>query len=160
MTPNSSHSPTTRFLRPTLIALSGVCATLLTACRSAPTPVAYAREYPDGIARVNQTLDIQVIRDVRRIELTNTTARHFGKSTLWLNRRFSFPIDKLAIGERIVLHLSDFKDEFSDEFRGGGFFASEAPDVLVLAEIETIGDDTQPAHAVMLGMVVVKGTAD
>ena len=59
-----------------------------------------------------------------------------------------------------MLHLSDFKDEFSDEFRGGGFFASEAPDVLVLAEIETIGDDTQPAHAVMLGMVVVKGTAD
>lgn len=97
------------------------------------------------------TLDIQVFRRQTEIELTNTTARSFGPSTLWLNARFSRPIDGFAVGQTLLLKLSDFKDEFGDSFRGGGFLATERPERLALAEIQP-GDAKPPA---MLGLVVV-----
>lgn len=127
---------------------------LLTACRSAPTPVAWARTYPDAVTRDARTLDIQVFRHTHTIELSNTTATALGKCTLWLNRRYSWPIEGLAVGEHMEIPLKNFKDEFSDTFRGGGFFASEAPDTLVMVEAETI--DEQGASS-MRSMIVVKG---
>ena len=100
------------------------------------------------------TLDIQVFRHTHTIELSNTTAKPLGKCTLWLNRRYSWPIEGLAIGEHVELPLRNFKDEFSDGFRGGGFFASEAPDTLVMVEAEVIDDQ---GASTMHSMVVVRG---
>ena len=135
------------------VALGGAAA--LSGCRSAPRPVAYARPYPE--AAQAESINIQVFRRTKSIELTNTTARAFGKSTLWLNARFCRPVDSLGIGESLTLPLSEFRDEFYEPFRGGGFFASEPPDRLVLAQIETTGTEGKP---VMLGMVVVGGEAE
>ena len=106
--------------------------------------------YPTNLARTH-TLDIQVFRRQTRIELTNTTARSFGPSTLWLNARFSKQIDGLAVGQTLEVRLRDFKDEFGESFRGGGFLAAERSERIALAEIQP-GDAKPPA---MLGMVVV-----
>jgi hypothetical protein len=130
------------------VAAAGAC------CRSAPREVAYARPYPQ-LAQ-DQTLNIQVFRRTKTVELTNTTARAFGPSTLWLNARFSRPIDGLDVGESVTLPLGEFRDEFSDPFRGGGFFATERPERLILAQIET----QQGGKASLLGMVVVGGEAE
>ncbi len=128
-------------------------------CQSGPDVVSYARTYPP-LAQQG-SLDIQVVRRVTKIELTNTTARAFGNSTLWLNGRFSLPIDGFGVGETLTLNLRDFRDEFSDAFRAGGFFASETPDRLVLAQIETprVGEGPEGAKE-LLGLVVVKGDAE
>jgi hypothetical protein len=108
--------------------------------------------YPSSVARTS-TLDIQVIRRETKIELTNTTARSFGPSILWLNGRFSREIDGLAVGQTLVLRLKEFKDQYGDTFRGGGFFATERPERLALAEIQP--KDANPPT--ILGMIVVGG---
>lgn len=95
--------------------------------------------------------NIQIYRQGRSITLTNTTARNFGPSTLWLNRWFSRDIEGFAIGETLTLSLADFTDEYGDAFKGGGFFATTAPERIVLAELETeYGDDR-----VLLPLIVV-----
>jgi hypothetical protein len=129
-----------------------VCLVALAGCQSPPSHVPYARPYPD--LKQTEVLNIQVFRRTKTIEFTNTSARAFGPSTIWLNARFCQPIDGLAVGQSMTLWMKDFRDEFYDPFRGGGFFAVEAPERLVLAQIETKDADGKP---VMLGMIVVGG---
>jgi len=115
--------------------------------------VAYARTFPPALKQ-SETLNIQVFRRETRIELTNTSARTFSDFTLWLNRRFSRPIKSFAVGQTLDLPLSEFRDEYSEKFRGGGFFAAEAPERLVQAQIET--KDAE-GKVVLLGLVVGSG---
>ena len=50
------------------------------------------------------------------------------------------------------LELSEFKDEYGQEFRAGGFWATRKPERLVLAQLE--------AEEGMLGLVVVDRGAE
>lgn len=137
-----------------LLILAATCL-LVQGCRSAPQQVEYARAFPEPW-RQTQVLDIQVFKRKTTIEFTNTTNRTFGPSTLWLNQRFSLPIEGLAVGETKSLRLKDFRDEFSEPFRDASFFATEIPDRLVLAQIET--QRAEPgAETELLGMVVIGG---
>jgi hypothetical protein len=97
-------------------------------------------------------LDIQVFKGDTTLKLTNTTATNFGPSTIWLNSYFSRPIDGLAVGETIKLGLSGFRNEHSEAFRSGGFFASEFPERVVLAELETMEQAGKP---ILLRLIVV-----
>ena len=117
-------------------------------CRTGADPSLAGPAYPDDKAQ-GQTLDIQVVRTDTRISLTNTTARSFGPSRLWMNRWYSRAIDGLGVGQTLELSLWDFRDENGEMFRAGGFFATRRPDRLVQAQIETDGQ--------VLGLVVVKG---
>ncbi len=105
---------------------------------------AYPADRPQ--ARV---LDIQVTRADTDITFTNTTATNLPACTLWINRRFGLPIEPLAIGATRRIDLRDCKDHFGDSFRGGGFFAIEAPDRVVLAQLD-LGTE-------MVGLVVISG---
>lgn len=93
--------------------------------------------------------------------MTNTTAMSFGPSRLWLNRRFSCPIEEWKVGQTLDLHLSVFVDEFGEEFRPGGFFAAENPDKIVHAQIESPRLDLEADGPLdfsgisMFGLVVV-----
>ncbi len=131
-----------------------VMAVFLTACAAPRNPVPYARLYPAAPDRA-QTLDIQVVRGTHHLEFTNTTARAFGPSTIWLNGRFSRPIDGVDVGETVRLRLTEFRDENYEAFRAGGFFAAGTPDLLVLAELET----EDAGRKVFYGLVVVGGLA-
>jgi hypothetical protein len=136
-----------------LLVVSVLGGVVLGGCASSPAPVQYARPYPPDLAQ-RETLNIQVFRSTFHIELTNTTARPFGRSTLWLNARYSRPIDALAVGQTVRLPLKEFRDEHSEPFRTGGFFAIEPPERLVLAQIESVGAGEKPA---LLGLIVVRG---
>lgn len=134
-----------------------ILATLLPACAAPRNPVPYARLYPASPPRA-KTLDIQVFRETHYLELTNTTARAFGPSTIWLNSRYSRPIDGLAVGQTLRLRLTDFRDENYEAFRAGGFFAVDAPEPLVLAELET--DDAESGQRVFYGLIVVRAQVE
>ncbi len=111
-------------------------------CSGSGNLLALATDYegvpPSTLAQA-EVLNIQVFRNVTDLELTNTTARSFGPSVIWVNERYSRPIDGLAIGESVDLPLRQFVDEYGDPFRAGGFFATRDPDALVLAQLESDG---------------------
>lgn len=121
---------------------------VLGAC-AGPRPIVQGPVYPRDLPRT-RTLDIQVFRHETTIELTNTTARRFGPVRLWLNGRFARDLGGLDVGQTVEMPLASFRDEYSEAFRAGGFFATEKPDRLVLAEIET-GQE-------LLGLIVVGET--
>lgn len=120
------------------------------ACSGTPRSANATRPYPAAKGQ-GDVLDIQVIRRGTEIELTNTSARALGPGTLWLNRRFAKPLPGMPVGERMTLDLYDFLDEHGRAFRGGGFFAKEPPQKLVLAQYEL----AEPADAKVLGLLVV-----
>ncbi|HZW09944.1 MAG TPA: hypothetical protein VFF69_08575 [Phycisphaerales bacterium] len=129
----------------------------VSSCNSIPTgladkPVgAYDRPYPRQLAQ-GEVLDIQVIRSPETVlTMTNTTARTFGPSTVWINGRYSRPILGMAPGETLRLDLYEFRDEFGEKFRAGGFFATKKPDQVVHAQLETI----ENGETKMIGLVVV-----
>lgn len=136
-------------------------AALVGGCASKPEPVTYARSYPRDVVQ-GGVLDVQVFRSSKHIELTNTSARAFGPSVIWLNAYFSRPIEGLAVGETLKIPLRDFRDEYQDPFRGGGFFAPEAPERLVLAQIETPAPDSRAEgqKPEFIGLVVIGGEGE
>lgn len=109
--------------------------------------------YPRLMPRTEPS-NIQLVRDGKRVRMTNTTARSFGTSRLWLNQWYAARIDGLPVAESVTLTLGDFRDEFGDPFRGGGFFAAEAPEKLVKAELETDLD----GERVLIPLIVVGDT--
>lgn len=111
------------------------------------------RSYPAEKTQA-EVLDIQLIRDGAEISLTNTTARRFGETTIWLNQEFSYVVSGIEVGQTIRLDLSKFRNHYGSYFRAGGFFATERPKNVVLAQLET-GEDAQT----LLGIVVVNGQA-
>jgi len=107
--------------------------------------------YPQDIAQ-GEVFDIQVFRDVTLLKFTNTTTHDFGASVIWINKRYSLPINGIASGETVELDLLEFVDEFGDVYRAGGFFAQRTPAPVVLVQIETI-ENEEPT---LFGMIVVE----
>ncbi|MFM9958412.1 MAG: hypothetical protein ACKVZJ_10060 [Phycisphaerales bacterium] len=95
------------------------------------------------------SVDAQVMRDEDRLTIINTSARPFRETTLWLNAQYGRVVPALDVGRTITLDLSSFKNEFGESFRAGGFFATERPDAIVLAQVEL--------EAELVGLVVVRG---
>jgi hypothetical protein len=123
---------------PGLAATSAVIAAaiLLCACGARGTrEIADNRPYPMEL-RQQGSIDIQVIQHTTTLELTNSTTRQLAAGTLWLNGRFARDMEPLAPGERRELDLDSFVDEFGDRFRPGGFWATDIPDRVVLAQWE------------------------
>lgn len=110
------------------------------------------RTYPQDKPQV-EVLDVQVLRDMAVISLTNTSARDLGSSTIWLNQEFYLDIPSFRVGETLSLNLTQFQNQYGRAFRAGGFFATERPKNVVLAQIEP--SDSQ----FLLGLVVVDGVA-
>lgn len=119
-------------------------------CRSGSDVEASGAVYPENVPQT-RVLDVQVVRDETMITLTNTTARGFGRSRLWVNGWYSLEIDGFAVGQTLNLSLHDFKDRYGTPFRAGGFWATRKPERLVLAQIEPL--DAQPRE--LIGLVVV-----
>lgn len=139
--------------RPGLALLAtAVLLPVLGACGSAPmTAIEEGPTYPATLTKAG-VADIQVFRVGTRMELVNTTPRAFGPSTIWLNKRFSREIEGLAVGERLDIDLGEFKDEYGQPFKRGGFFSAEAPDVIVLTELATTKPD---GTAELVGLVTI-----
>ncbi|MGD9790202.1 MAG: hypothetical protein AB7Q00_01910 [Phycisphaerales bacterium] len=138
----------------TLVHLSTLVLALgLAACASTIPPKEQWRRFPDVLAQTT-TADIQVVRDSTVISLTNTTASPLAPATLWLNRRFARHIPEFAVGQSLTLELDSFVDENGERFRAGGFFASEAPEKLVQAQLE-LPPSASSQQPQLVGLVVI-----
>jgi hypothetical protein len=108
---------------------------LAAGCQSS-NPEFAGPEYPVDKSQT-ATLDIQVVRSETSITVTNTTARAYGKSRLWLNRWYSREIESFGVGETIELSLSSFQDQHGEAFRSGGFWATRKPQRVQQVQLET-----------------------
>lgn len=108
-------------------------------------------KYPADIAH-GEIFDVQVFRDVTVLKFTNSTTHDFGDSVVWLNKRYSLPIEGFASGETVEIDLRLFVDEFGDTYSAGGFYAQRDPAPVVLFQLETIENDSP----IMYGFVVVE----
>jgi hypothetical protein len=128
--------------RATLSRVLGTCVLLALAVAPAGCrtwgEVEYAREYPSGTP-IGPTLNVQVVRDGTQITITNTGASPIPATTLWLNQWYSRPIDEVGVGETARFNLREFRDVFSEPFRAGGFWATDAGVPLVAAHLELNG---------------------
>jgi hypothetical protein len=160
--PNAAHPRAVRCNHTTLFiaACTGLAiASMLHGCGSIPTAltggprVTYARPFPPDFHQVEQ-LNIQARRDGHMLTLTNSTPHVYEASTLWINRRYSRPIQTFEIGETISLDMREFVDEFSQNFKGGGFFATQRPEDAMLIQLET----ERNGDVQLLGLVSVGDT--
>jgi hypothetical protein len=133
-----------------LILGASLAASMLGGCR-AGSKIDAERTYPIEKSQT-AAVDVQVIRNETQITMVNTTAQPLPAGTIWINGQFSHAFDGLTPGSRTTMSLKEFRNEYGEAFRAGGFFATQRSSDLVMAQIET---DTH-----MIGLVVVNGRAD
>jgi hypothetical protein len=132
--------------------LAAVCLLILVTCgcsRRMYDPALATRPYPYELHRP-ETLDIQVFREGPSIEIVNATPRSFYDFDLWLNQRYVRRVEALRAGETLRVSLWGFYDVRGDRFSAGGFWRTEPPTPLRLAEIQP-GED-EP----MIGLVTIR----
>lgn len=137
------------------VAILLLCAALA-ACAAPQTNAPWARPYPESPTLAG-TADIQVVRDGTTISMTNTTARAFGPSTVWINMQWSLPIEGFKPGQTLTLDLAEFRNQHQEHFCAGGLFATERPDTVALTQIE---EAREGGKTEMVGLVTVKGAGD
>jgi hypothetical protein len=119
-------------------------------CRSRSPPGASAActTSPGALHEAN-SIGIQVFRKGPSIEIVNSTARSFQDFDLWINQRYVRHVAALQPGQTLRLSLWDFYDVRGDRFSAGGFWRTEPPMPLALAEIQE-GED-QPLIGLLVG---------
>lgn len=138
-----------------LAAIGALCAAH--GCSTAPNPELAGPAYPSALWQ-GRTLDVQVFRDGPEIRFTNTTPEPLGPGRLWLNAWYSREIPAIGVGESVTYQLKEFRDQYGAQFRGGGFFAAQNPEALVLAQVEPA--ETESGDVELLGLIVVGGEAE
>jgi len=118
----------------------------------------YAQRFGFQNTGSDEVLNVQAIRRVNEITITNTSTIDFGPTLLWANARFSNELPRLQPGETVTLDLFDFRDQYGTPFRAGGFFAAERPDALVMMQIE--GEPKPDGAPVRYGLIVVDGVLE
>lgn len=126
--------------------LSGMLLASLPGCGPTLTGDVVGPEYPIT-TRQSAVLNVQVFRDDTHITFTNTTAEPLPEGLLWINHAYSKPFPGLGIAQTATLNLYDFKDQYGEEFRGGGFFATQPPDRVVIIQLQ--------AGEKLLGLVTI-----
>ncbi len=132
-----------------LVAACALMLAMFTGCdRRMYNPALATRPYPHDLHRP-EALDIQVFREGPSIEIVNATARSFYDFDLWINQRYVRRLEALRAGDTVRLSLWGFYDVRGDRFSAGGFWRTEPPTLLRLAEIQP--GENEP----MIGLVTI-----
>ncbi len=130
---------------PVLGFIAAVSLLAASGCSGGPDMIGSGPQYPP--VKQTRVVDVQVLRDETEVTLTNTTAADLPAGLLWINAWFSAPFEGLRIGQTVTLQLVRFTDRYGRSFRAGGFFATELPDRLVLAQLQPASADGAAADA-------------
>ncbi len=117
---------------------------LLTGCASKAVP---GPSYPESLQRAG-AVDVQIAVRDGAVEFTNTTASPLPAGRLWVNAWYSAPTESVEVGETFRVPVSNLRDRFGETMRGEGFFATEAPETVLLAELQT--------EQGLIGLIVVR----
>lgn len=113
--------------------LSLLVALLLIGCAH---PLKPGPSYPNSLDRLG-AIDVQVAVRDGALEFTNTTASPLPAGRLWVNAWYSAATPAADVGETLRIPVAALRDEHGETMRGEGFFATEAPEEVLLAELQT-----------------------
>ena len=132
----------------TIIALLGLF--LIVGCHNSQgVPAMASVPYPTTLHTSN-SVSIQVTRDGDTIEIVNSTATDYEGGLLWINQRFSTQLPPLFAGSTLKVNLWLLRDSYGQQLNAGGFWRTDRPTPLVLAELQT-GEDSP-----LVGLVVIR----
>ena len=95
------------------------------------------------------SVPIQVMRHEEILEIVNSTATDYNNAVLWINQRFSAPLQPLLAGSTIQFNLWNLYDPYGEQLNAGGFWRTDRPTSVVIAELQT------SENAPLVGLVVV-----
>ena len=122
---------------------------MLVACQAPVPDISNATgQYPIDLHTTN-SISIQVIRDQEYVKIVNSTAYDFMESILWVNQQYTQPLPPMPSGSTIRVNLWGCFDSLGDQFNAGGFWRTDEPTKLVIAELQQ--SDSQP----LVGLLVI-----
>lgn len=128
-----------------------LCATGVVGCYNpSPDPTLATASYPMELHKAI-SVPIQVIRDEQHIEIINSTAVDYENTVLWINQRFSAPIPPMPAGSSIRFNLWNLNDAYGEQLHAGGFWRTNRPTPIVIAELQ-LSEDTP-----LVGLIVING---
>ena len=141
------HSPAVKHALPILklfVALS-----FLSGCQTPPPDITKATtSYPLALHTAN-AIPIQVVRDQEFITIVNSTATDFNNAVLWINQQYTQPLPPMPAGSTIRINLWHCYDALGEQFNAGGFWRTDEPTQLVMAELQS--GEFQP----LVGLIVI-----
>ena len=136
--------------RTTIPALLLTAASLLSGCnRPNFNPKLATEPYPFEL-HTTDTLPIQVFRDGSSLEIVNSTERSWGEVTIWVNQQYAHDLPSLGVGEHVTLHLTNFRNDYGEQFNAGGFFRTRQPTPVRLVELQP--GEGQP----LVGLIAIR----
>jgi len=124
----------------------------LGACSQPRVQTLDGRAYPRAVVQ-DEVLDVQLTQTPQAVTFTNTTPRPLGPGWLWINGWYSADLPEVGVGESIEVPLRDFRNEFGEPPRAGGFWAGRDATRVVHAQIEAADPETGESR--FLALVVV-----
>jgi len=94
-------------------------------------------------------MPIQVVRNQEHIKIVNSTASDFNSPILWINQQYTQQIPSMPAGSTVRVNLWNCYDSLGDQFNAGGFWRTDEPTQLVIAELQL--GETQP----LVGLLVI-----
>ena len=129
--------------------MSTLFLTILVGCQAPSADISNATgQYPFDLHTTN-SISIQVIRDQEYVKIVNSTANDFPNSMLWINQQYNQSLPPMQAGSTIRVNLWNCYDSLGAQFNAGGFWRTDEPTTLVIAELQQ--GDTQP----LVGLLVI-----
>ena len=132
----------------TIIALLGLL--LSVGCHNKQGDPALASIPYPMMLHTSNSVPIQVTRDGETIEIVNSTATDYKSGKLWINQRYSTQIPALRAGSTVHINLWSLRDVYGQQLNAGGFWRTDRPTPLVIAELQT-GEDSP-----LVGLIVIR----
>ena len=112
-------------------------------------PARATRPYPYHLHQAN-SIDIQVFRDKKWMEIVNSTPRSYHNVDLWINQRYVSPLDVLPAGKTVRLSLLEFYDERGEGVSAGGLLRTREPTPVRLVEMQL--GEAEP----LIGLITIR----
>ena len=126
-----------------------VASSFLLGCQTPPPDMTKATTpYPFALHSVH-SVPIQVARDQEFITIVNSTATDFNNAVLWINQQYTQPLPPMSAGSTIRINLWHCYDALGEQFNAGGFWRTDEPTRLVMAELQS--GEFQP----LVGLIVI-----
>lgn len=116
-------------------------------------PQRATRMYPEEL-HTTETVRMQVFRDGPQLEIVNATAETYRDVDVWVNQRYTMPVEVIPAGKRVRLSLWEFFDHRGESPVAGGLWRVDPPTPVRLVQIQPAEDEP------LIGLITIRPPTD